>query len=148
MSRWQRTADHVVICGYTSVSESVIDELQQREVPYLIIDDREDLIVHLQNKGHDVLPGDATRRETLLQANLNHALALIAAFDGDSVNTLIAITAKALRDEVKGRFRIVVRVEDEENVEKVQRLGADDVISPSTLGGRLMATRAVETDSV
>lgn len=147
MSRLQRAADHVVICGYTSVSESVIDELQQREVPYLIIDDREDLIIHLQNKGHDILPGDPTRRETLLQANLSNALALIAAFDSDSVNTLIAITAKALRDEVKGRFRIVVRVEDEENVEKVQRLGADEVISPSTLGGRMMATRAVEAGS-
>jgi voltage-gated potassium channel len=147
MTRFQRAADHVVVCGYSHVSESVIDELQRREIPYLIVDDREDLIAHLQNKGHDVLLGDATQRETLQQANLGNALAVITAFDQDSMNTLVAVTAKELRDEAKSRFRIVVRVEDEENVEKVQRLGADEVISPSTLGGRMMATRAVETGS-
>lgn len=149
MSKFQRAADHVVICGYTSVSESVIDELQKREVSYLIIDNREDLVVHLQNKGHDVFLGDATRKETLQQANLQSALAIIAAFDSDSVNTLVAITAKELREEAADRrFRIVVRVEDEENVEKVRRLGADEVISPSTLGGRLMATKAIERSAV
>ena len=147
MSRFQKEGGHVVVCGYSSVSESVIDELQGREVPYLVVDDREHLISHLQKKGHDALLGDATQRETLEQANVQNAQALIAAFDSDSVNTLVAITARELRDAVGGKFRIVVRVEDEENVEKVRRVGADEAISPSTLGGRMMATKAVATAS-
>ena len=145
MSRFQRMTNHVVVCGYSSVSESVIHELQDRGVPYLVMDDRADLIRHLQSKGHDVLSGDPTREESLIEANLAEATALITAFDSDSVNTLVAVTAKEYRDKVRDAdFRIIVRVEEEENVEKVQRIGIDEVISPSTMGGRLMANRALE----
>ena len=66
-----------------------------------------------------------------------------------STNTLVAVNAKDLRDDTpNSRFAILVRVEDEdedeENVAKVRRLGVDQVISPSTLGGRLLAEQAVE----
>ncbi|MDA0711399.1 MAG: NAD-binding protein [bacterium] len=74
--------------------------------------------------------------------DLGQLLALIAAADSDSVNTLVAITAKEYREVRGARFRIVVRVEDEENIEKVQHIGVDEVISPSTMAGRLMARRA------
>ena len=37
-----------------------------------------------------------------------------------------------------------MRIEDEESVDTVRRLGVDKVISPSTLGGRLLAEQAVE----
>jgi voltage-gated potassium channel len=112
-------------------------------VAYIVIEKREDIVHYLQTKGHDVLNGDATRTETLIQANLEDAQALIAASDSDSENTLVAVTAKEYRDKSQADFRIVVRVEDEENVEKVQHIGVDEVISPSTMAGRLMASRAV-----
>jgi len=143
MSRFQQVEDHVVICGFSNVAESVIDELQEKRVAYIVIEKREDIVHYLQTKGHDVLNGDATRTETLIQANLEDAQALIAASDSDSENTLVAVTAKEYRDKSQADFRIVVRVEDEENVEKVQHIGVDEVISPSTMAGRLMASRAV-----
>ncbi|MFO7898965.1 MAG: NAD-binding protein, partial [Planctomycetota bacterium] len=148
MGRFQRAKDHVIVCGYSSVGESVVDELQDRGAPYVIIEDREDLAAHLRSKGHDVLSGDAARQETLQEANAGAARAVVAAFDSDSVNTLVALTAKELRDATKGaRFRIVARVEDEENIDKVRRVGADEVISPSTLGGRAMARKAVGAET-
>ena len=71
--------------------------------------------------------------------------AIISAFDSDSLNILVAVTAKELRDSLKGcRLRILVRVEDEENMDKARRIGADEVISPSTMGGRLMAAEALK----
>ena len=145
MGRLQRAEDHVIVCGYSSVGESAVDELQERGVPYVIIDDREDLAAHLRSKGHDALTGDAARRETLEQANARGARAVIAASDSDSVNTLVALTARELRDATPGAsFRIVARVEDEENIEKMRHIGADEVISPSTMGGRAMAQKALE----
>ncbi len=146
VSRFQRTRNHVVVCGYSSVAESILDELQERGVEYLVIDDRPDMIDYLRGKGHDVMLGDPTRRETLSQANLAGAQAVIAAFDSDSVNTLVVMTARELRESGKDtQFRIIARVEDEENVEKVRHIGIDEVISPSTLGGRMMAAKAVES---
>ena len=145
MSRFQNIKDHIVVCGYSNVSVSIIDQLQEMGVAYLIVDDRQDVIVNLQQKGHDVIVGDAAKTETLQQANLKDAKAIIAAFDSDSVNTLIVLTANEYRKEAGGgNFRIIARVEDEGNIEKVRHAGADEVISPSTMGGRAMAKIAAD----
>jgi voltage-gated potassium channel len=144
VKRFQRLSDHVVLCGYSGVAASILDELRDRNVMVVIVDDREKVAQSLSGKGHDVLEGDPTLRDTLLDANVLTAQAVIAAFDSDSTNTLVAVNAKDLRDATpNARFAILVRIEDEENVEKVRRLGVDQVISPSTLGGRLLAEQAV-----
>lgn len=144
MSKFQKTVDHVVVCGFTSVSESIFDELRARNTPFLVIEEDENKVMLLKGLDYDVLHGDATNKLTLERSNLPHAAAVIAATDSDATNALIALTARALRDGDGGHsFRIIVRVEDEENIDKVQRIGVDEVISPSTLGGRMMAERAL-----
>ena len=148
VKRFQRLSDHVVVCGYSGVAASVIDELRDRNVMAVIVDDDEKVAQSLRGKGHDVLEADPTLRETLLDANVLTAQAVIAAFDSDSTNTLVAVNAKDLRDATpNAEFAILVRIEDEENVDKVRRLGVDQVISPSTLGGRLLAQQAVSPDA-
>ena len=147
MRQFQKS-NHVIVCGYSHVSESAIDELRERDVAFLIVDDRQDIVQALRSKGHDVFFGDATQRDTLDQANMKGASALIAAFDSDSLNILTAITAHDLRAGLKGcRCRIIVRVEDEENIAKARQVGADEVISPSTTAGRTMAAKAMGTDA-
>ena len=144
MSRFQKTVDHVVVCGFTNVTESIIDELREQNTPVVLVEDREEMVLFLKGKGYDVLAGDPTEKGTLEQANLPRAAAVIAATDSDATNTLIALTARELRDCAdENRFRIVARIEDEENIEKVRHVGVDEVISPSTIGGRLMANRAL-----
>ena len=111
----------------------------------MIVDDREKVVQQLRAKDHDVLEGDPTLRETLVEANVVTARAVIAACDSDAMNTLLAVNAKDLRETTPhGQFAILVRIEDEESVDTVRRLGVDKVISPSTLGGRLLAEQAVE----
>jgi voltage-gated potassium channel len=140
MTKFQSTDNHVVVCGFTKVTESIIHELNEREIPFLIIEDRDDMCTHLKGLGYQVVAGNPAERRTLERANLSQALAVIAATDSDATNTLVALTARELRERGERRdFRIVVRIEDEENIAKVQRVGADEIVSPSTLGGRQMA---------
>jgi len=144
MSKFQKTVDHVVVCGFTNVSESIFDELRERSTPFIIIEENESLVMHLKGLGYDVLHGDPTNKMALEQANLPRAAAVIAATDSDATNTLITLTARELRDQSEAHtFRIIARVEDEENIAKVQHVGADEVISPSTIGGRMMAEKAL-----
>lgn len=144
VSQFRKTVNHVIVCGHTRVSESIVHELQSRNVPFVIIEEHQNTVTYLTNKGLDVLQGDPSEREVLDGANLPGAAAVIIATDSDAVNTLVALTACALREEGdRHNFRIVVRIENEENVAKVQGIGVDEIISPSTLGGRLMAQRAL-----
>ncbi len=144
MSKFQKTVDHVVVCGFTNVSESIFDELRDRDIPFIIIEEHENMVMHLKGLGYDVLLGDATNKTVLEQANLPRAAAVIAATDSDATNTLIVLTARGLRDQSEAHtFRIIARVEDEENIDKVKQVGADEVISPSTIGGRMMAEKAI-----
>ena len=144
MSKFQKTVDHVVVCGFTNVSESIFDELRERSIPFIIIEENESLVMHLKGLGYDVLHGDPTNKVALEQANLPRAAAVIAATDSDATNTLITLTARELRDQSEAHtFRIIARVEDEENIAKVKHVGADEVISPSTIGGRMMAEKAI-----
>ena len=145
VKRFQRLSDHVVVCGYSGVAATVIDELRERRVAVVIVDDRDKVVQQLRGKGHDVLEADPTLLETLVEANVATARAVIAACDSDSMNTLVAVNAKDLRETTPhARFTILVRIEDEASVDTVRRLGVDKVISPSTLGGRLLAEQAVE----
>jgi voltage-gated potassium channel len=145
MTRLQGLSDHVIVCGYSNVATSIMDELRENGVPYLVVEDRPDLVQLLQKKGCDVIVGDATKAEDLEPAGLKKAAAVIAAFDSDSVNTLVALTATEYRKaNPDSRFRVIARVEDEPNIDKVRHIGVDEVISPSTLGGRMMAQKAIE----
>lgn len=56
-------------------------------------------------------------------------------------------TARELLPKGDG-FRIVIRGEDEENIHRAREVNADTVISPSTMGGRLMAHKALIKESV
>jgi len=146
MQRFQHFSNHVIVCGYTNVSETVLAELAKSNATCLVIENRLEFGELLRRKGYEVLAADPTRQETLRDAGLLNSSALVCACDADSVNMLIAVTAKEMRDAAKRtRPRIIVRIEDEENIPKAQRVGADEVISPSTLGGQIIAQKATET---
>lgn len=145
MQRFQNLSDHVIVCGYSSVSETVLSELAKTNATCLVIESRVEFGELLRGKGYEVLAGDPTHRDTLQNAGLANASALVCSHDTDSHNLLIAITAKEMRDEAKSQKpRILVRIEDEENIPKAMRVGADEVISPSTIGGQLIAQKVIE----
>jgi voltage-gated potassium channel len=147
MQRFQNLSDHVIVCGFTCVSDTVLSELAKTNATCLVIENRPGFGELLRSKGYEVLAGDPTHQETLRNAGLLAASALVCAHDADSENLLIAITAREMRDGTKRQKpRIIVRIEDEENIPKALRVGADEVISPSTIGGQLIARKVVGTE--
>ncbi len=56
VKRFQRLSDHVVLCGYSGVAASVIDELRDCNVMAVIVDDREKVAQSLRRE-----PGRAKR---------------------------------------------------------------------------------------
>jgi len=145
MDRFRKRAlrGHVVLCFYSQVGESVASQLTAEGIEFLIVEPDEQKAEALSGEGLRVLQGNPTDEKTLAKANLGEASAILACSDRDADNAMITLIAHDVK--ASGRnvsLRIAARIEQEDGIRKLEAAGADYVVSPSTLGGRMMATFA------
>lgn len=137
-------SDHVVICSDTSRADTLIDEFDSQDVPYVIVEADPDRAMDLYEVGHTVIRADPESTEGLAGANLSTARALVTDLT-DQVDASIVLAARELSSDV----RVISVVEDPER-ERYHRLaGADAVLSPRSLLGEGLAakvTTALRTD--
>jgi Trk K+ transport system NAD-binding subunit len=119
--------DHLVLAGLTSRGESLIDELDARKRPYVVIEPDSDRAADLYESGVTVVHGDPEDEDTLANACITDARALIADVD-DETNASIALTTRALDD-----VPVITFVEDEETARYHRYAGATDALIPKTL---------------
>ena len=135
---------HVLVCFHTQVGQSVVNELRRAQWDFLVIEPNEAAAAALQADGTRVLQGDPTDESILRKANIEEARAVLACSDRDADNALITLIAQDLRQSgINPGLRIVARVEQEKGIRKLQAAGADYVVSPSALGGRMMIEQAM-----
>ena len=135
--RITRMRDHFILCGAGSVGWHVAEEFHKSGTSFVVIERNLDAVHHLEQIG-DVLyiRGDATSNEILQAARVEHARGLIATLSDDKENIFILLTARALNPDV----RTIVRVNDDDNAEKLRLAGADEIISAAAIGGRQIAS--------
>jgi voltage-gated potassium channel len=135
----EATANHFILCGYGRVGAAVARELAHEGHPVVVIDAEEasrDLAVA---DGHMVVPGDATDDASLQAAGVGRARGLVACVDTDSENVYIVLSARQLNPSLF----IVARANSAESEAKLQRAGANRVVSPYGTAGRRIAELAV-----
>jgi Trk K+ transport system NAD-binding subunit len=88
---------HVIVCGAGQVGSQVIEYLLELDRQVVAIDKRPtDAIVELSRRGEiDLLTGDATAEATLELCSLEHAAALVALTESDTMNLEVALGARA-----------------------------------------------------
>jgi voltage-gated potassium channel len=92
------------------------------------------------DKYKQAILGDAIHEETLLEANIKEAKALIIALPNDANNVFITLTARELNPNIF----IVCRSSEPSSEKKIYRAGANKVIMPEALGGIHMAQLVVK----
>lgn len=127
--------DHYIICGYGRIGEIIARQLKERHIPFVVVENQPELVLDLEELGYNILVGDATKEEVLLEAGIERAKGLIAVVSSDANNVFIVLTARSLNPNVF----IVARAADPGSQQKLLRAGADRVESPYELGGRKMA---------
>jgi Trk K+ transport system NAD-binding subunit len=128
------TSDHVVIATYSARAETLIDELDDRGMEYVLVEPDGDRAVDLYEEGYDVIEGDPETIDGLEGANLASARAVVADVS-DRVDTSIVLTAREISEEV----RVVSVVEDPDSTDYHRLAGADEVLSPRPLLGERLA---------
>lgn len=129
-------SDHVVLCEYTPHGESLVEELETREVDYVaIVSDLEEATA-LYDAGLSVIHGEPETTDALDRANADDARAIVADSD-DERNASIVLAAREKATEA----RIVSIVDDPDNAQYHRYAGADQVISPEEALGEALANK-------
>ena len=136
--------DHVLVLGHGDLTEPILEELAARDgVQYAVVTPDETAARRLADRDIPVYTADPSDVDPLERVNLDGARAVVAATEDDARDALAILTARQLNPDV----RIVAAVTQRENVDKLRRAGADQVISPSTLGGHILVDCAFGADS-
>ena len=111
-------------------------------------DDHEVVIVtpHRDERSFDrddvtVLIGDPSDDRVLSEAGVESCRVVIVATETDRFDALAILSARDLAPEA----RIVAAATNEENVSKLERAGADVVISPASIGSRILVNSALKS---
>ncbi|MFC1723072.1 potassium channel family protein [Nanoarchaeota archaeon] len=138
IARAKRRMD-LIICGWNPTSEATLDELKGGKMEIVLVDQEN---VSEEAKAANVLfvMGDPTKPEVLQKANIEHARNLVLSLDDDSE----ALLATHVIRELNPYINLIVKINNHEHVELAKRAGADHVVSPSSIGGRLLSIVADE----
>jgi voltage-gated potassium channel len=132
---------HFIICGWSTVGKHVADELDQTQRPFVVGDwDQEivDEVNGLYEYGM-AFKGDCTDDDFLKKLNVQEAEGLFISTRNDHQNIVICVTARQLNKSM----RIVAHCKDMDSRKKLHFVGADSVVSPSSIGGLRMASEMV-----
>jgi voltage-gated potassium channel len=131
-----RLHGHFIICGYGRVGESVARHFAAHEAAFVVVDSDAERVSQAEVDGFFAVRGDATADEVLQAAGVARAKGLVAALGSDAGNIFLALSARVLNP----KLLIVARAGSEDIVNKLERAGADHVVSPYGIGGKRMAT--------
>ena len=130
---------HYIVCGFGRTGRHVAREFFAEGIPFIVIDDNLEEVEEIKQLGYTVILGDATLDESLVRAKIDRATCLVTALPSDAENLYTVLSAKTLNP----RIRAIARASNEEAVQKLQRAGADAVVSPYITGGKRLAAAAL-----
>lgn len=124
---------HVVICGWTESTVECIKEIG-KESEVFVLDEEEEVRKNALKNGANFVHGDPTRIKDLEKANVKGAQAVIVDMDSDSKTIHCILSVRKVDQDV----RVVAEAQRYENIEQIKLAGANQVISPFVISGRLM----------
>ncbi|QKY20022.1 TrkA family potassium uptake protein [Halolamina sp. CBA1230] len=126
-ARTFRQHDRIVIAGFGEVGEAAQETIREAEIDTVTID-------RVERDGVDVV-GDASTRETLREAGVSDADAVVVGLPDDSKALLAAVLAQEMNPDVE----ILIRVSAADATGKALSAGADYVLSVPRVSARMIA---------
>ena len=124
---------HVIICGYGRCGQNLAKMLEGEGIQYIALDLDPDRVRQAAAAGDSVVFGDAARLQALIASGLARASAVVITYLDvpGAVKVLSHIRAHA------PQVPVIVRTQDDLNLEVLQAAGATEVV-PETIEGSLM----------
>ena len=136
----QNTAlhDHVIICGFGRIGQTVSRFLKQESIDFVAIDIDPLRTTKAREAGENVLFGSSRQAELLHAAKLSKAKLVVIAFGEDKQSLDVIQKVRSLAPKVP----ILVRTRNDDQLDELHAAGANEVV-PESLEGSLMLVSQV-----
>jgi CPA2 family monovalent cation:H+ antiporter-2 len=131
--------DHIVLVGYGRVGGHLGEVLMREGQPFLVIEDRREIVEQLRAGGVEAIYGNGSAPEVLAAANLPAARCLLVAIPNGFEAGQIVEQGRAANPALE----ILARAHFDEEVRHLERCGADMVIMGELEIARRMAEQAL-----
>ena len=112
----KKMKEHIIVCGYGRNGKKACEELYKNKQKFILLEYNEELLLGQEEvQKYQVVIGDATLDETLIEAGVERASALITTLPNDAQNVFITLTAK----ELNPNLTIIARASQEKSEKKI-----------------------------
>jgi monovalent cation:H+ antiporter-2, CPA2 family len=130
---------HVIICGYGRCGQNLARMLEREGIPYIALDLDPDRVRQAAAAGDSVVFGDAARLQALAAAGLARASAVVVTY----LDIGGAMKVLALTRGHAPQVPVIVRTQDDLDLEKLQAAGATEVVPEALEGSLMLASHAL-----
>ncbi|MCL4383160.1 MAG: NAD-binding protein [Candidatus Marsarchaeota archaeon] len=129
--------NHIIIVPFNRDITSLLEDLDKLKKDYVIIADTSKELKNLDKEKRLYVVGKINSKEIFEVAGIMRAKYLIAYSYIDLENILTIVTAKSMNPNLK----VIVRVNEEENIPKISKTNANKIIIPDISAGNKIANQ-------
>ncbi|MFW6192320.1 MAG: potassium channel family protein [Gemmatimonadota bacterium] len=132
----ESTRDHVVICRWDDLAPGLVERMRLHDIPHCVMEPDPETAARMDEEGLSVVVGERESQETYERLRVADAR-LVLANDRDPVNTNIALTVRAISEDVP----VAAVAEDPDSVDILELSGATHVLPLKQRLGEQLAAR-------
>jgi voltage-gated potassium channel len=144
-----RLKKHFVICYHNDYTIEVSKQLRESHIPFIVIDPREDMEeLAKKYKYPYYLQSEPHTETSMLKAHLSSATGLITLSDSIADNIALIASVRLFEKEhfLPKPYYVISSAESLSDVDKLKKLGADTVVSPTKLTAQRVSAMAAHPD--
>ena len=131
--------DHVVVCGYGRIGQSVGHTLEEERIPYVAVDLNPAMVKDAHLAGEPVFYGDTAERDILEAVGIGAARLVVISHDDVPAALKTLHHVRTLRPNLP----VMVRTRDESHVEELRTAGATEVVPETREASMMIASHVL-----
>ena len=144
-----RLKKHFVVCYHNAYTIEVTEQLRKNHIPFIVIDPRPEIHEWAKEfKYPHYLQAEPHAELSMLKAHLSSAKGLIALSSSIADNIALIASVRLFEKEhfLPRPYYIISSADTVSDVEKLKKLGADTVVSPTKLTAQRVSAMAARPD--
>ncbi len=144
-----RLKKHFVVCYHNDYTLEVTKELRKNHIPFVVIEPRKEIEKWAEKYKYPFyLCAEPHSEESMLKAHLASAKGIITLSNSISDNIALIASVRLFEKEhfVPNPYYIISAAEHISDIEKLKKLGADTVVSPTKLTAQRVSAVAARPD--